>query len=82
MIPIKSVSSLEALTLTSSEKNGLEFFSKKISKILNIFLLKIEVFWGVKPGPLESPIIHLMAHKKTGGLLFEKIEYSMKLAKN
>ena len=65
---------LEALTLTSLEKNGLEFFSKKISKILSIFSPKNRGFLGVKPGPLESPIIHLMAHQKIlGGYYLKKL---------
>ena len=65
---------LEALTLTSWEKNGLEFFSKKISRILSIFSAKNRGFWGVKPGPLESPIIHLMAHQKIlGGYYLKKL---------
>ena len=67
MIPIKSVSSLEVLTLTSYEKNGLEFFHKKISKTLNIFSPKNRSFLGVKPGPLESPIIQLMVYEKIFG---------------
>ena len=74
MIPIKSVKRLEALTLTSLEKNGLEFFTQKISKSLSIFSTKIEVFGGVKPGPLESPIIQLMAHQKIiGGYYLKKL---------
>ena len=56
------------------EKNGLEFFNKKISKTLNIFSPKNRSFLGVKPGPLESPIIHLMAHqKKLGGYYLKKL---------
>ena len=73
---------LEALTLTSWEKNGLEFFSKKISKILSIFSPKNRGFlggqtWAVgKPyNPSNGP------SKKIRGSSFEKNEFSMKLAK-
>ena len=81
MIPIKSVSSLEVLTLTSQEKNGLEFFNKKISNTLNIFSPKNRRFLGVKPGPLESPIIQLMVYKNIWGVLLEKIEYLSNMSK-
>ena len=82
MIPIKSVSSLEALTLTSKEKNGLEFFSKKISKSLNIFSPKNRGFLGGQTWAVGKPYHPSNGpSKKIRGLLFEKIEYSMKLAK-
>ena len=43
-------------------------FYQKISKSVIIFLLEIEGFWGgVKPGPLESPIIQLMVYEKIFG---------------
>ena len=74
---------LEVLTLTIWEKNGLEFFSKKISKILSIFSPKNRGFLGGQTWAVGKPY-----HPSNGpsknieGLLFEKIEYSMKLAKN
>ena len=73
---------LEAITLTSWEKNGLEFFSKKMSKILSIFPPKIRGFLGGQTWAVGKPY-----HPSNGpskyirGVLFEKIEYSMKLAK-
>ena len=58
---------MEALTLTSLEKNGLEFFTQNISESLSIFSPKNKGFLGVKPGPLESPTIQLLAHPKILG---------------
>ena len=46
---------------------ALSFFSKKIYKIISILSPKNRGFLGVKPGPLESPIIQLMAHQKILG---------------
>ena len=46
---------LEALTLTSWEKNGLEFFSKKISKILSIFSPKNRGFLGGQTWAVGKP---------------------------
>ena len=82
MIPIKSVKRLEALTLTSLEKNGLEFLTKKISKSLSILPPKNRSFlggqtWAVGKTypPANGP------SKNITGLLFEKIEYSINLLK-
>ena len=73
---------LEALTLTSLEKNGLEFFSKKISKILSILSPKNRGFLGGQTWAVGKPCHPSNGpSKKIRGLLFEKIEYSMKLAK-
>ena len=82
MLPIKSVSSLEALTLTSLEKNGLEFFGQKMSKSLSIFSTKNKGFLGGQTWAVGKPYHPSNGpSKKVRGLLFEKIEYSMKLAK-
>ena len=72
----------EALTLHGFKKIGLEFFSKKISKTLSIFSPKTRGFLGGQTWAVGKPY-----HPSNGpsknirGLLFEKIEYSMKLAK-
>ena len=55
---------MEALALTSSEKNGLEVPPPKNSKSLSIFSSKIRVFCGVKPGPLGPPTNHQTTHEK------------------
>ena len=58
-----------ALALTSLEKIGLEFFFQKIFKSLSIFLQKLEVFCGVKSGPLGPPTIHLTTQEKKLGVV-------------
>ena len=55
MIPIKSVLILEALTHTSLEKNGLEFFTQKISKSLSIFSPKNRGFLGGQTWAVGKP---------------------------
>jgi hypothetical protein len=83
MIPIKSVKRFEALTLTSLEKNGLEFFTNFFPKSLSIFTPKNRGFLGVKPGPLESPIIQLMAHQKIlGGYYLKKLNIQLTCEKS
>ena len=83
MIPIKSLERFETLTLTSLEKNGLEFFTQKISKSLRFFYPKNRGFLGVKPGPLESPIIQLMAHQKIlGGYYLKKLNIQLTCEKS
>ena len=48
----------------------LPFFPKSLS----IFTPKDRGFFEVKPGPLESPIIQLMAHQKIlGGYYLKKL---------
>ena len=82
MLPIKSVSSLEALTLTSLEKNGLEFFTQKMSKSLSIFSTKNKGFFGGQTWAVGKPYHPANGPSKNNrGLLFEKIEYSIKLSK-
>ena len=82
MIPTKSVLILEALTHTSSEKNGLEFFTQKMSKSLSIFSTKNRGFLGGQTWAVGKPYHPSNGpSKKIRGLLFKKIEYSMKLAK-
>ena len=72
----------EALTLTSWDENGLEFFRKKISKIKSIFSPKNMGFLGGQTWAVGKPYHPSNGpSKKIRGLLFEKIEYSMKLAK-
>ena len=82
MLPIKSVSSLEALTLTSKEKNGLEFFSKKISKSLSIFSPKNRGFLGGQTWAIGKPYHPANAlSKNIRGVLVEKIEYLSNMSK-
>ena len=82
MIPVKSVKRFEALTLTSLEKNGLEFFYQFFSKSLSIFTPKNRGFLGGQTWAVGKPYHPSNGpSKKIRGLLFEKIEYSMKLAK-
>ena len=40
-------------------KIDLSFLTKKSPKGKALFLQKIEVFWGVTPGPLGTPFIQL-----------------------
>ena len=56
----------------------LPFFPKSLS----IFTPKDRGFLGVKPGPLESPIIQLMAHQKIlGGYYLKKMNIQFNLLK-
>ena len=82
MIPIKSVKRFEALTLTSLDKNGLEFFYQFFSKSLSIFTPENRGFCGGQTWAVGKPY-HLAngPSKNIRGLLFEKIEYSIKLWK-
>ena len=70
-----------ALALTSLEKIGLEFFSQKNSKSLSFFLQKLEVFCGVKPGPLGPPTIRLNTHEKKSGFATQNTELLTKTFK-
>ena len=61
----------------------LSFFTNFYPKSLSIFTPKVEVFWGVKPGPLESPIIQLMAHQKIlGGYYLKKLNIQLTCEKS
>ena len=54
MKPIKSIKRWEALMLTRVEKNGLKFFTKKISKTLSIFSMKNRGFFeGLHKGRFD-----------------------------
>ena len=82
MIPIKSVKRFEALTLTSLEKNGLEFFYQFFSKSLSIFTPKNRGFLGGQTWAVGKPYHPANGPSKNiRGLLFEKIEYSINLSK-
>ena len=72
---------LEALTLTSWEKNGLEFFSKKIYKILSIFSPKNRGFFGGQTWAVGKPYHPSNGPSKNIREFSEKIEFLMKLAK-
>ena len=75
IVPTKSIKGLMALALTSLEKIGLKFFSQKTFKSLTIFLPKLEVFCGVKLGPLGPPTIHLATHEKKLGVIAKNTEF-------
>ena len=82
MIRIKSVKRFEALTLTSLEKNGFEFFTNFSPKSLSIFTPKKRVFWGGHTWAVGKPYHPANSPSKNiRGLLFEKIEYSINLWK-
>ena len=82
MIPIKSVKRFEALTLTSLEKNGLEFFTNFFPKSLSIFTPKNRGFLGGQTWAVGKPYHPANGPSKNiRGLLFEKIEYSINLWK-
>ena len=73
---------LEALTLTSWEKNGLEFFSKKIYKILSIFSPKNRGFLGGQTWAVGKPYHPANGlSKNIWGVLVEKIEYLGNMSK-
>ena len=55
MIPIKSVKIFEALTLTSLEKNGLEFFTIFFHKSRSIFTPKSRGFLGGQTWAVGKP---------------------------
>ena len=74
MIPIKSVKRFEALTLTSLEKNGLEFFTNFFPESLSIFTPKNRGFLGGQTWAVGKPY-HLAngQSKNIWGLLFKKL---------
>ena len=82
MIPIKSVKRFEALTLTSLEKNGLEFFTNFFPKSLSIFTPKNRGFLGGQTWAVGKPY-----HPANGpskffwGLLVEKLKIKPKYQK-
>ena len=73
MIPIKSVKRFEALTLTSLEKNGLEFFTNFFPKSLSIFTPKNRGFLGGQTWAVGKPYHPANGPSKNiRGLLFKK----------
>ena len=81
MIPIKSVKRFEALTLTSLEKNGLEFFTNFFPKSLSIFTPKNRGFLGGQTWAIGKPYHPANGPSKNiWGVLVEKIEYSTNMS--
>ena len=78
MIPIKSVKRFEALTLTSLEKNGLEFFTNFSPNSLSIFTPKNRGFLGGQTWAVRKPYHPANGPSKNiRGLLFEKMNIQL-----
>ena len=83
MIPIKSVKRFVALTLTTLEKNGLEFFTNFFPKSLSIFTPKNRGFLGGQTWAVGKPYHPANGPSKIlGGYYLKKLNIQLTCEKS